>query len=82
MSKEHHESEIFDCIVIGSGAGGLSCAIELNELKLRYLMLEKATKLSAGLNQIQNEIPNFLGVTTVRAKPCDKMLKSLHANYS
>lgn len=61
MNEVPNNQHDFDCIIIGSGAGGFSAAIELHELNLRYLLLERATKLSAGLNQIQNEIPNFLG---------------------
>jgi thioredoxin reductase (NADPH) len=53
--------EFFDTIIIGSGGGGLSCALELHEIKVPYLLLERSSQLAAGLNQIQGELPNFLG---------------------
>jgi thioredoxin reductase (NADPH) len=54
-------NELYDAIIIGSGGAGLSCALELHETKVRYLVLEQSPRLAAGLNQIAGKLPNFLG---------------------
>src|SRR5205085_1211184 len=53
--------EDFDCIIIGAGAAGISCALELHDVGLNYVVLEKGNKIGHQLSDIPNTIKNFSG---------------------
>lgn len=62
--KKPGSREIFDVIIIGGGAAGLSAALWCDELGLDSLLLESKTELGGQLLRVYNPIKNHLGVET------------------
>ncbi len=53
---------IFDVIIIGGGAAGLSSALWCAELGFSALLLEAGEELGGQLLQVYNPIKNHLGI--------------------
>lgn len=77
------EKQIYDCIIVGGGAGGLSAGIYLQRFLLNSLILEKGKGRSVW---IQN-LTNYLGIAP--ETPAHKVLRqgkehylSLNGNYN
>jgi len=56
-------SHIHDAIIFGAGPAGVSCALELHENKINYLLVDKEPDLAAQLARIPQSITirNYLG---------------------
>ncbi len=50
-----------DCLILGGGPAGLSCALELIHCKLSHMLLETRAHLGGQLEQIPIAITNFAG---------------------
>ncbi len=50
------ESTEYDCVIIGGGPAGISCALELIEHKRSYVLLDNSDRLGGQLDQIHNTI--------------------------
>ena len=61
MTKKKEKTEIFDVIIVGGGAAGMSAALWCDELGLNALLLEENTKLGGQLWRVFNPIKNHLG---------------------
>lgn len=48
-------------IIIGAGPAGLSCALELHDSKVNYVVFEKGDRVGGQLWDISNTIRNFIG---------------------
>ena len=57
-----HHSSLYDVIVIGAGAAGLSAGLWCDELGLRTLVLEGEREIGGQLLRVYNSIENHLGV--------------------
>ncbi|GAC1401541.1 MAG: hypothetical protein NVSMB56_16650 [Pyrinomonadaceae bacterium] len=55
---------MFDVIIIGAGAGGMSAALWCHELKLKALTLERNEEAGGQLLRVYNAIENHLGART------------------
>lgn len=56
MSFEH-----YDCLILGGGAAGVSCALELIDCRRSHVIVEKNTELGGQLDDVLNTIRNFAG---------------------
>lgn len=61
FQSENQDSEIFDVIIIGGGAAGMSAALWCDELGLKSLLLEKNIEPGGQLLYVFNPIKNHLG---------------------
>src|ERR1700738_3617032 len=50
-----------EVIIIGAGPAGLSCALELHDSKINYVVFEKGDRVGGQLWDISNTIRNFIG---------------------
>lgn len=50
-----------DTIIIGAGPAGLSCALELQESKINYIVFEKSTRVGGQLWDMKSSVRNFIG---------------------
>lgn len=57
-------NSVFDVIIIGGGAAGMSAALWCAELQLKALVLEKTSELGGQLLSTYNPIANHLGIET------------------
>jgi thioredoxin reductase (NADPH) len=55
---------MYDVVIIGAGAAGLSAALWCDELGLDTLLLEQGGEIGGQLLQVYNPIGNYLGVRT------------------
>lgn len=55
----HNQDDLYDAVIIGGGPGGISCALELHDSKLSYVLLERRNKLGGQLVEIDNTIRNY-----------------------
>ncbi|HVG35547.1 MAG TPA: FAD-dependent oxidoreductase [Pyrinomonadaceae bacterium] len=55
---------MYDVLIIGAGAAGLSAALWCDELGLDTLLLEQGSEIGGQLLQVYNPIGNYLGVRT------------------
>ena len=53
---------MYDVIIIGAGAAGLSAALWCDELGLETLVLEESSEIGGQLLRVYNPIENYLGV--------------------
>lgn len=53
--------DTFETIIIGAGPAGLSCALELQESKISYVVFEKSTRVGGQLWDMQSSVRNFVG---------------------
>lgn len=51
----------FDTIIIGAGPAGLSCALELQESKINYIVFEKGERVGGQLWDMKSSVRNFIG---------------------
>lgn len=49
----------FDVLIIGGGPAGVSCALECQDSRLSYLLVERNDRLGGQLADITTEVPNF-----------------------
>ncbi len=59
---------IYDVIIIGGGAAGLSAALWCDELGLTTLLLEARAELGGQLLRVYNPIKNHLGIETANGR--------------
>jgi thioredoxin reductase (NADPH) len=52
-------SESFDTVIIGAGPAGASCALELHESRVNYLLVERASSAGGQLSEIHNPLSNL-----------------------
>lgn len=53
------EEESFDTVIIGAGPAGASCALELHESRVNYVLLERSSQAGGQLNDIHNPLTNL-----------------------
>ena len=71
-------SKIFDVIIIGGGAAGISAALWCDELGLNALLLEEMGELGGQLLWTYNAIKNHLGIEAKNGRElCDIFLKQI-----
>lgn len=56
MSPDH-----YDCLIIGGGAAGVSCALELIDSRRSHIIIEEKEELGGQLDDVLNTIRNFAG---------------------
>jgi thioredoxin reductase (NADPH) len=54
-------TESFDTIIIGAGPAGLSCALELQDSKINYIVFERGSHVGGQLWEMQGTVRNFIG---------------------
>lgn len=59
-----NSKRLFDVIVVGGGAAGMSAALWCEELGMRTLLLEQRAELGGQLLKVYNAIKNHLGAET------------------
>lgn len=69
---------IYDVIIIGGGAAGISAALWCDDLKLDALLLERETEFGGQLLRVYNPIKNHLGIETKNGRDLrDTFLKQV-----
>lgn len=58
MSTTEKE-ESFDTVIIGAGPAGASCALELHESRVDYVLLERSSQAGGQLGDIHNPLTNL-----------------------
>jgi thioredoxin reductase (NADPH) len=53
------EPKNYDAIIFGGGPAGISCALELHELRVNHVLIDKNPRLGGQLSEIQNTIRTF-----------------------
>lgn len=48
-----------EALVLGGGPAGISCALQLHEYKVDYLLIDRGPRLGGQLHSVQNTIRNF-----------------------
>jgi thioredoxin reductase (NADPH) len=72
------EAQIFDAIIIGGGAAGLSAALWCDELGLKTLLLEAESEPGGQLLRVYNPIKNHLGAETENGRQLsDKFVRQI-----
>lgn len=51
----------FETIIIGAGPAGLSCALELQDSKIGYVVYEKGNRVGGQLWDMKSSVRNFIG---------------------
>ena len=51
----------FETIIIGAGPAGLSCALELQDSKINYVVFERNSRVGGQLWELRNTVRNFVG---------------------
>jgi len=57
---EHKQAELYDVIIVGGGAGGLSAAVYLARYNLKVLVIEKGRGRSFWMQELWNYIPHVI----------------------
>jgi len=73
---------IFDVIIIGGGAAGISSALWCDELGLRALLLEAGAELGGQLLRVYNPIENHLGVLAENGRELRDIFVKQIQNYN
>lgn len=58
LSTGNPQDSVPDVIILGGGPAGINCALELNETKINFLIIERKNKLGGALAEIPSPIPN------------------------
>ena len=53
--------DTFETIIIGAGPAGLSCALELQDSKISYIVFEKGNRVGGQLWDMKSSVRNFIG---------------------
>jgi thioredoxin reductase (NADPH) len=80
--KAKGENNIFDVVIIGGGAGGISAACWCDELGLKTLLLESEPELGGQLLWTHNPVKNHLGVEAENGRELRDRFVSQAANYN
>ena len=64
LKSEIRNPKLFDVIIIGGGAAGMSAALWCDELGLSILLLERSDEIGGQLLRVYNPIENHLGIKT------------------
>lgn len=73
---------VFDVIIIGGGAAGISAALWCDELGLRALLLEARDELGGQLLWVYNQIKNHLGVEAENGRELRDVFVRQIENYN
>ena len=59
LSSGNPQDALLDVIILGAGPAGINCALELNESKINFLIIERKSQLGGALAEIPSPIPNL-----------------------
>gem|GEM_PF-660088 len=76
LLKGNPNDDLLDVIIVGAGPAGINCALELNESRIKSLIIERKSTLGGALEEIPSPIPNlacgwFDNGKTVQTGLCD-----------
>ena len=73
LQSENINAEVFDVVIVGGGAAGMSAALWCDELGLKTLLLEENEELGGQLRYVFNPIENHLGAKTKNGEALRKI---------
>ncbi len=76
----HENSSVFDAVIVGGGAAGLSAVAWCDELGLKTLLLESGAELGGQLLRVYNPVKNHLGAVAETGRELrDIFVSQLHS---
>ncbi len=58
-NKGNSQDVLLDVIILGAGPAGISCALDLNESKINFLVVDRNSSVGGQLTEIPSPIPNL-----------------------